>query len=89
MDSNLYPPAWDRIFRACWEYLPSPLLDLVDYMPTREYSRFRRTTKLINKVSEQLINDKTEALLSGDVSGKDAMSVLGMSGCFRAKKLVE
>ena len=61
-----------------WRYLPTKILDFVDYIPTREYTRFRRTAKVINKVSQQLIEEKTEALLAGDLTSKDAMSVLGM-----------
>ena len=65
------------MFRATWKYLPTWILDYVDYIPTREYSRFRRTAKLMNSVSKQLVDEKTEAQLSGDVSAKDVMSVLG------------
>ncbi len=73
------PSRWNALFRASWSYLPNFLLDLVDYIPTREYKRFRHTTKVINKVSKRLIEEKTEALLSGGKTSKDVMSILGTS----------
>ena len=51
----------------------------MQYIPTREYTRFRHTLQVINKVSKQLIDQKSEDLLSGDKSSKDVMSVLGES----------
>lgn len=53
------------------------LLEYVDRIPSREYKRFRHTIQTMNKVSTQLIQDKTENLLTGDKSNKDIMSVLG------------
>ena len=75
----MHPSKWNTLFRASWKYLPTFVLDFVDYIPTREYKRFRHTTKVINKVSKQLIEEKTEALLSGGQTSKDVMSILGAS----------
>ena len=79
IDSVMHPSKWNTLFRASWKYLPTFVLDFVDYIPTREYKRFRHTTKVINKVSKQLIEEKTEALLSGGQTSKDVMSILGAS----------
>ncbi|KAF7791574.1 hypothetical protein EIP86_002590 [Pleurotus ostreatoroseus] len=76
IDSVMHPSKWNTLFRASWKYLPTFVLDFVDYIPTREYKRFRHTTKVINKVSKQLIEEKTEALLSGGQTSKDVMSIL-------------
>lgn len=76
----MYPTKWNTMFMAMWRYLPTAVLDCIDYIPARQYTRFRRAVKIINKASKQLIHGKTEALLSGDMSGKDAMSVLGALG---------
>lgn len=76
LDSSLHPSVWNALFIATWPYLPTPLLDLVDYLPTREYSRYRHTINVINKVSKRLIDEKTQDVLKGDSSKKDAMSVL-------------
>ena len=88
LDTTLHPAKWNIIFRAMWRYLPTALLDLVDYIPTKEYTRFRRTTKIINKVSKQLIDEKTDALLAGDMTGKDAMSILGACNSLQRVYLV-
>nr|BAL05189.1 cytochrome P450 [Phanerodontia chrysosporium] len=75
-DSLLYPSAWSTIFRGLWRFIPDQLLFYVRYLPTREYTRFRYTLNIINKVSKSLIDQKSEDLLSGDKSSKDVMSVL-------------
>ncbi|KAI0284849.1 cytochrome P450 [Russula brevipes] len=71
IDSVLYPSRVDIIFKSIWRYIPEPILDLVRYLPTREYSRFRRYTKFIRKFSQEMIE---KSLAKGD--GKDIMSVL-------------
>lgn len=78
-DSILHPPLWNTLFQALWPYLPDALLEYVRYIPTREYARFRRTLSLINKVSKQLIDHKSQLSEDSDTSSKDVMSVLGAS----------
>ncbi|KAJ3554565.1 hypothetical protein NM688_g3039 [Phlebia brevispora] len=79
VDSVMHRSKLDTLFRASWNYLPTWVLDYVDYIPTREYKRFRHTSSVIDKVSKRLIDEKTEALLSGGGSSKDAMSILGIT----------
>lgn len=56
-----------------------PILAFVQYVPTKEHIRFRRTLKVINKFARDLINEKTEAVLAGkNENKKDMMSILGM-----------
>ncbi|KAI0306228.1 cytochrome P450 [Multifurca ochricompacta] len=71
VDSVLYPPRWDMLFKSIWRYIPGPLLDLVRYLPTRQYKRFRRFLKFMRKFSEDMIE---KSMIKGD--GKDIMSVL-------------
>lgn len=61
-----------------WYFLPRPLLDLVHYIPTKEYTRFRRCKLVVDKVSKQLVDEKREALLAESKSNRDIFSVLGM-----------
>ncbi|GJE88905.1 cytochrome P450 [Phanerochaete sordida] len=75
-DSVLYPSRWSTIFRALWKFLPDWLLRYVRFIPTREYTRFRHTLNVINKVSKSLIDQKAADLLAGDKTSKDVMSVL-------------
>ncbi len=57
--------------------MPSALLEYVGYIPTREYTRFRKAMQVIGRVSKQLIDEKTKSYSDGDDTRKDAMSVLG------------
>ena len=65
------------IFQELWRYVPYRLLYYVKYIPTREYTRFQHSLRIINKMAKQLIDQKFAALLSGGNSDKDVMSVLG------------
>lgn len=77
VDSTLHPSTWNTIFQAVWAYLPQALLDYIRFIPTREYSRFLQSLKVVNKVSKTLIEQKSDMLLHGDKTSKDMMSVLG------------
>ena len=72
----LYPPKWDILFKATWKYIPEPILEFVRFIPTREYSRFRKTLGTIEDVSRGLVESKKSALLAGDPKSKDIMSIL-------------
>lgn len=84
-DSFLDPSTWNLIFQALWSYLPESILEYVRYVPTREYTRFRKTLKVINKVSQQLIDHKSR-IMSEDKSARDIMSVLGKA--IRARSFI-
>jgi hypothetical protein len=71
IDSFLYPPPYDILFKSIWRYIPEPILDLVRYLPTREYRRFLRFTRFMRKFSQGMIEKST---IQGD--GNDIMSVL-------------
>lgn len=78
-DSQLYPSLWNVLFQATWSVLPEPLLYYIRYMPSREYKRYRSTLKVMDKVSQQLIEERRRDFTAGDpdASRKDVMSVLG------------
>jgi len=71
IDSFLYPPLYDILFKSIWRYIPEPILSLVRYLPTREYRRFLRYTRFMRKFSQGMIEKST---IQGD--GNDIMSVL-------------
>ncbi|KAL6303953.1 cytochrome P450 [Sparassis latifolia] len=76
-DSLLYPTKPTILFRSIWKYIPEHLLRLINYIPTREYSRFRRSLTTINWFAKQVIDEKTEACLAGKAENKkDIMSIL-------------
>ena len=60
-----------------------PILKFVQYIPTKDHIRFRRTLKVINQFAKTLIDEKTEAVLAGNgEKKKDIMSILGTSLAF-------
>lgn len=75
-DSILHPPRWDLLFKALWRYIPTPLLQLSEYIPTREYRRFRDFKKLTQRIAKELVDEKAHAVVPAD-SARDVMSVLG------------
>ncbi|EMD32080.1 hypothetical protein CERSUDRAFT_77670 [Gelatoporia subvermispora B] len=57
-DSLMFPSKWDILFKATWNYLPIRLLQFVDYLPAREYRRFRSTVQIMNRVAKNIIDEK-------------------------------
>ncbi|EKM51202.1 uncharacterized protein PHACADRAFT_165799 [Phanerochaete carnosa HHB-10118-sp] len=82
-DSRLHPSKLDLLFKRTWYMVPQPGLQLMRYIPTKEDKRFRRCRKVIDRVSQQLIDEKREALLAESKSNQDIFSVL-----VRANELV-
>jgi hypothetical protein len=71
IDSLLYPPPYDILFKSIWCYIPEPILSIVRYLPTREYRRFLRFSRFMCKFSQEMID---KSMIKGD--GNDIMSVL-------------
>lgn len=78
-DSQLHPTMTMAIFRATWIWWPKWLLRFVEYIPTREYQRFRGTRDVINKVSNVLVDSAILEARTVEIEKgkKDVMSVLG------------
>ncbi|KAF4593473.1 hypothetical protein EYR38_009188 [Pleurotus pulmonarius] len=60
-DTLPFPPKWDLLFKSAWRYIPTSILQLVEYMPTKEYRRFRRFRKLCRGVAKALIRENAGA----------------------------
>ena len=71
IDTALYPPWYNLIFKSIWRYIPESLLYFVRYLPTGEYRRYRRYTNFMRKFSQGLVE---KSMINGD--GEDIMSVL-------------
>ncbi|KAF9493618.1 hypothetical protein BDN71DRAFT_1394667 [Pleurotus eryngii] len=76
-DSTAFPPAWD-LFKASWRYIPSSILQLVEYVPSKEYRRFRNFKILTNGIAKGPIDQKANTPTE-DNATRDVMSVLCMS----------
>lgn len=57
--------------------VPQSVIQLVNYIPSREYDRFRKCKDVVDRVSQQLIDEKREALMADSKSNRDIFSVLG------------
>lgn len=68
---SLYHGPLDALFRYFWRYLPESILDLLIYLPRREYRRFRRYLSGIREVARDIVR---KSIVKGD--GRDIMSVL-------------
>jgi hypothetical protein len=77
-DSTLYPPKWDLLFKAVWQYIPNPILRFVEFIPSREYQRFRNFLKLAKSVAKELVDQKTSNVLM-EPSNRNILTVLGES----------
>ncbi|KAH9035932.1 hypothetical protein EDB85DRAFT_822342 [Lactarius pseudohatsudake] len=71
------PPRYDFVFKTLWNYIPGLLLDLIQYMPTFRYRRFRRYSAFMRNFSRGIIE---KSVIEGD--GKDVMSVLLRENAF-------
>ncbi|KAH7927052.1 cytochrome P450 [Leucogyrophana mollusca] len=71
--SSLYPPARDLLYKGLWKYVPANLLDLLEYMPTRQDALRRKFLKLAKRIAKELVDEKMCTVEKGS---KDALSVL-------------
>jgi cytochrome P450 len=68
---SLYHGPFDALFKSFWRFLPESILDLLVYLPRREYRRFRNYLSGIREVSRGIVR---KSIVKGD--GRDIMSVL-------------
>ena len=73
VNSTLYLPRWDVVFRYLCKDLPLSVSYYLRYVPSRGYSRYRRYQDFIRPYGRELIA-QTQKDTKG--TGKDVMSVL-------------
>lgn len=75
----MHPTVLDTLFRATWRFLPLKLLELVKYLPRREYSNLRIARKVVDKVATALVDQAIQDAQRVEIEKgkKDVMSVLG------------
>ncbi|KAI0826389.1 cytochrome P450 [Irpex lacteus] len=68
----------NALFRTTWKYMPLTLVELVEYLPSKVYSRIRKTRKIIDRVSGGLVDRAIEEARTVELEKgkKDVMSVL-------------
>lgn len=72
LDSTLYPHAWNLLFRTFFRYVPIPVLLMIRYLPSREYTRFRQFNKFMRNYARNVILPGSQA----KENSKDMISVL-------------
>ncbi|THH17464.1 hypothetical protein EW146_g3349 [Bondarzewia mesenterica] len=73
-DSNLFPSPGAILFGASWAYVPERILNYVEYLPFRQFVRFRQFLKVGKGLGKDLIEN--EAASSGLKKGRDILSIL-------------
>ncbi|KAH7911357.1 cytochrome P450 [Hygrophoropsis aurantiaca] len=72
-EGSLYPSARDILYKGFLKFVPNNLLDVFEYMPTRQDVRRQQFLKLAKRIAKQLVHEKGPATEKGS---KDALSVL-------------
>ncbi|KAJ7753348.1 cytochrome P450 [Mycena maculata] len=77
-DSNLHPPPAAILFAATWAFIPESILRFVEYLPARQFVRFRRFLTVGKRVGKEMIEGKAAAYVaSGKKSrNQDILSIL-------------
>ena len=68
------------LFRAAWDYIPMPVLNLVRYLPVNPFMRLRNVSNLFREYGKQILREqgpKVDAEMTA--SSKDVMSILSKS----------
>ncbi|KAF4568504.1 hypothetical protein EYR36_010516 [Pleurotus pulmonarius] len=78
INTRACPPKWTVLFKALWRYIPGSILRFVEYIPTKEFRRFRQFKTVCRRVAKQLVTQKIMNLdiAPEDESRRDFMSVL-------------
>ena len=72
----LYPDAVNMFYRSLWQYLPSSILKLTRFTPSRVYARCRRMNAAFAKIGQPLYFSNAGEPLASREGKKDLMSVL-------------
>ena len=75
----LYPDAVNMFYCSLWQYLPSSILKLTRFTPSRVYARCRRMNAAFAKIGQPLYFSNAGEPLASREGKKDLMSVLGAS----------
>jgi hypothetical protein len=75
-DSNLFPPKGAILFAASWAYVPERILRFVEYLPARQFYRFRQFLLHGKRLGKDLINNKA-ASIDAKQKSRDILSILG------------
>ncbi|KAJ6561567.1 cytochrome P450 [Mycena vulgaris] len=77
-DSNLHPPPAAILFAATWAFIPESILRVVEYLPARQFVRFRRFLTVGKRVGKDIIEGKAAAGIESSEKSRnqDILSIL-------------
>ncbi|KAI0712960.1 cytochrome P450 [Cerioporus squamosus] len=76
-DIGFRPSAAVAFFRATWDYMPTPILRLVQYIPTHPFTRMRNLRNLFTEYGTRILQEQqNEADVEKPYNSKDVMSIL-------------
>ncbi|KAF7979342.1 hypothetical protein HWV62_42767 [Athelia sp. TMB] len=74
-DSNLHPPPGAILFAQSWQFIPESILHFVEYLPARQFVRFRQFLTVGKRLGKDLIDNKAASTDSKQKS-RDILSIL-------------
>ncbi|KAF5355243.1 hypothetical protein D9758_006006 [Tetrapyrgos nigripes] len=78
-ESNMFPPKPAILFAASWAFWPEWLLRLVEYLPARQFIRFREFLIHGKKLGKELVVEKAVGVEKGQSKKtRDILSILAL-----------
>lgn len=78
----MHPTTGSLLFRHFWPHIPELLLRGLVMLPVKQFKRMRYALYTINRLSQQLIeqrkSEKMQAGVDAEESRRDLMSILGI-----------
>ncbi|TBU30200.1 cytochrome P450 [Dichomitus squalens] len=75
-DASYMPSTASLLFRAAWDYIPTPVLKLTRYIPLNPYTRMRKLNNMFREYGKQILREQGPEVDTEKVNSKDAMSIL-------------
>ncbi|TBU53791.1 cytochrome P450 [Dichomitus squalens] len=75
-DASYMPSTASLLFRAAWDYIPTPVLKLTRYIPLNPYTRMRKLNNMFREYGKHILREQGPEVDTEKVNSKDAMSIL-------------
>ena len=76
-DISFRPSATFAFFTATWDYIPESILELVQFIPARPFTRMRNLKNLFTEYGKQILREqRAEVDVEKPLNSRDVMSIL-------------
>jgi hypothetical protein len=79
-DSNLHPSKAEILFGALFRFIPESWLWVVEYLPTRQFVRFREYLVEGKRLGRLLLEERFASNLSSGKDGRKSHDILSILG---------